>query len=240
MPIERILPDGRTIQVLRSSKPKSLLYDITHDNPGPMEQWNPHALLPVVCALAMANEPVGTTRGMDEFIPKNVSVVSERRPYRILPDVDVPDLAEIKGPVGTNVEIVFNGEYTKVAVAGSFNNWNGSMNLLEQVGPGTWKTTLHLFPGRYHYKFLVNDKDWVLGPYPTERDGVFANNVINIEDKSLGGLKVFEDIRAVRKTMNELHAILGKHRTTLSTYNMVFNLSMVTLLGRRDCGQTSA
>ena len=217
---ERTLHDGRKLHMLWSSKPKSLLYDITHDNPGAMENWNPQAILPLACALAMAHEPIATTHGVDEFYPKNLSVVGERRLYSMLPDPDVPGYEESKEYKGTNVDIHFNGEANKVAVVGTFNNWNTEANPLEKTGPATWKTTMTLNPGKHHFKFFVNGKDWAIGPGQTEKDGGFLNNVIVIEDKG-HGMKVYEDLRGVRKVVNEVHALLGRHVTALATYNIV-------------------
>lgn len=49
----------------------------------------------------------------------------------------------------------------KVEVAGEFSNWK-IMPMTKGDG-GTWSTTLHLKPGYYGYKFVVNG-EWVLDP----------------------------------------------------------------------------
>lgn len=50
---------------------------------------------------------------------------------------------------------------TKVEVAGEFSNWKAMP--LANDGAGNWSTTLHLKPGYYGYKFVVNG-EWVLDP----------------------------------------------------------------------------
>eukprot|EP01022_Parablepharisma_sp_SALTPOND_P008156 TRINITY_DN135298_c0_g1_i1.p1 TRINITY_DN135298_c0_g1~~TRINITY_DN135298_c0_g1_i1.p1 ORF type:complete len:1666 (-),score=190.28 TRINITY_DN135298_c0_g1_i1:86-5026(-) len=222
---EYYLPDGRKMHLLTASKPKALLYDITHDNPGPMEHWNPQAILPLVCSLSMVNGSIGTTRGVDEFFPKNLSVISEKRLYQILPDIEVPRVEESKEVFAEKaVEFTYVGDASKVALLGTFNNWKMDVHLLENTGHRNWKTSLPLKPGKYHYKFVVNGKDWVLGPGPMESDASgHTNNVVVVEDKgkpSGGNMLVYDDLRPVRKIMNEIHAILGQRKTTLTTYAM--------------------
>lgn len=220
---EIMLPDSRKLRVLHSSKPKSLLYDVTHDNPSAVDAWNPQAILPAICALSMAHEPIGTTHGVDEFYPKNLSVVSERRPYKILQESDMPDLEKEEGKEmqGKEVELTFIGDATKVSVVGSFNSWKNDSNMMDQVDKRTWKTKMNLMPGKYHYKFWVNG-NWALGNGPTERDNLgLVNNVIVVEDRNIGSkFKVFDDLRGVRKILNNVHSKFGTHKTSLSTYNL--------------------
>lgn len=55
---------------------------------------------------------------------------------------------EINAPAGS-----------KVFIAGTFNNWNPTSHKMRKGAKGVYYTTLELSPGRYEYKFLVND-DW--------------------------------------------------------------------------------
>ncbi len=61
----------------------------------------------------------------------------------------------------------------KVAIAGSFNQWDTGRDLLS--GPdndGVWTVVLPLTEGRYEYLFLVDGTKWVLDPEaPFEDDG---------------------------------------------------------------------
>ena len=47
----------------------------------------------------------------------------------------------------------------KVHLAGSFNEWNLKACPLKKDREGHWKTTLTLTPGRYEYRYLV-DQSW--------------------------------------------------------------------------------
>lgn len=50
---------------------------------------------------------------------------------------------------------------TQVSVVGDFNNWSNRSHGLVRQGPdGDWELTVALKPGRYRYKFLVNNTEW--------------------------------------------------------------------------------
>jgi len=56
----------------------------------------------------------------------------------------------------------------KVAVAGSFNNWDAEANLLkDKAGTGAYAATLLLAPGMYEYKFVI-DGTWCVDPACSE------------------------------------------------------------------------
>jgi serine protease AprX len=49
-----------------------------------------------------------------------------------------------------------------ISLAGSFNHWAQDVLLLEPAKNGLWKIEIPMLPkGRYHYKFLIDDKMWV-------------------------------------------------------------------------------
>jgi 1,4-alpha-glucan branching enzyme len=54
-------------------------------------------------------------------------------------------------------------EAQEVYLAGDFNNWDASANLMKKDKEGIWKTTLSLKPGRYEYRFL-KDGNWENDP----------------------------------------------------------------------------
>lgn len=51
----------------------------------------------------------------------------------------------------------------KVAVVGSFNNWNKDADPMNKEN-STWKCTKTLEAGTYEYQFVVNDTEWVVDP----------------------------------------------------------------------------
>jgi 1,4-alpha-glucan branching enzyme len=59
-------------------------------------------------------------------------------------------------------------EAKSVAVAGSFCDWEASTYPLKQDANGTWKRIVTLAPGRYEYRFVVDDV-WMADPDCAER-----------------------------------------------------------------------
>lgn len=72
---------------------------------------------------------------------------------------------------------------SQVSLAGSFNHWDREALLLEPGQNGTWKIEIPMLPpGRYSYKFFVDDRSWiedVNNPY-REPDGFSGFNSILI------------------------------------------------------------
>jgi len=51
-------------------------------------------------------------------------------------------------------------EAKKVALCGDFNEWDQSKNMLKKRKAGHFSTTITLTPGKYRYRFLLDDKKW--------------------------------------------------------------------------------
>jgi hypothetical protein len=214
--------------MLRSLPSKALIYDMTHDNPSPVDQWNSRAVLPLVCALAMGNVAIGTTRGLDELIPKNMSVIDERRPYSVSDASGLPTLQDVKALETDEVELVCPAHAHKVVAVGTFNDWKGEEYKLAPAGPGMWKGSFRLPIGTHQYKFLVDGRDWLLGPGDKVRDkDGHLNNVLVVDYKRSTGvqagleMQVYENLYAVRRVSNELHSVLGTLPTTFNAQSDV-------------------
>ena len=71
-------------------------------------------------------------------------------------------------------------EASSVALVGSFNRWNITSDPL--AGPdanGIWSLVKALPPGRYEYRFIVNNREWVLDPRaPSVDDGLGERNSV--------------------------------------------------------------
>ncbi len=69
-----------------------------------------------------------------------------------------------------------------VAISGSFNRWDPDKDRL--TGPdwkGIWTILLPLSPGRYEYRFVINNSEWVLDPFmPSVDDGLGDKNSLVI------------------------------------------------------------
>ncbi|MBN1913958.1 MAG: glycogen-binding domain-containing protein [Candidatus Omnitrophica bacterium] len=48
----------------------------------------------------------------------------------------------------------------KVSLVGSFNNWSTRKNLAKKDTKGNWMSKVSLTPGRYEYKFFVDNSWW--------------------------------------------------------------------------------
>lgn len=72
-----------------------------------------------------------------------------------------------------------DAEAGSVAVVGSFNGWSPSKNPMTKNGD-VWELTLSLLPGKYSYRFLVDQKKQVLDPSATitEPDGYGGKNSV--------------------------------------------------------------
>lgn len=75
-----------------------------------------------------------------------------------------PDLLPQKTSRG--IRFTFEGSegIDSVAVAGTFNHWVGDAAPLTRVGASTWQATVPASPGRHHYKYVVNGRNWILDP----------------------------------------------------------------------------
>ncbi|MEW5693867.1 MAG: PorV/PorQ family protein [Candidatus Hydrogenedentota bacterium] len=51
--------------------------------------------------------------------------------------------------------------FKKVGVAGDFNNWDYTKNIMKLESDFKWRTKIKLEEGRYKYKFVVNDLYWI-------------------------------------------------------------------------------
>ncbi len=76
-----------------------------------------------------------------------------------------------------------------VYLAGTFNDWQvGRHPMQSNDGGKTWTLTLHLMPGVYQYKFVVNGNDWRTDPNAPQvvDDGMGnINSLLVVEAKSL-------------------------------------------------------
>ncbi len=56
----------------------------------------------------------------------------------------------------------------QVFVAGTFNDWDPLATKMERSTDGSWRTHVELAPGRYEYKFVVDDR-WCCEPVGDEQ-----------------------------------------------------------------------
>jgi len=68
----------------------------------------------------------------------------------------------------------------RVAIAGTFNQWDREATLLAPAGAtGVWTTTVALAPGQHQYAFVIDGERWVPDPAaPTVDDGFGRRNSV--------------------------------------------------------------
>jgi 1,4-alpha-glucan branching enzyme len=71
-------------------------------------------------------------------------------------------------------------EVSQVALVGDFNNWDKDVDPMVRLGDGTYQFIMALNPGVYHYKFVLEDVEWIPDPNCPERvhDGLGGDNSI--------------------------------------------------------------
>ena len=130
-----------------------------------------------------ASPSVGETPKSRLHKSKGKPVKLEGKPATSLPVKKSPGKVISLG--GSEVRAVrlalFEPDAKQVSVCGAFNGW--STAALTRQADGEWETTLHLAPGRYEYKFLV-DGQWA--PDPRARENVMnefgtLNSVVEVK-----------------------------------------------------------
>jgi glycosidase len=74
------------------------------------------------------------------------------------------DLLPQKSADGILFTFEGGAEVRSVAVAGTFNSWVGDAAPLTRIDASTWQATVSVHPGRHHYKYVVDGRDWILDP----------------------------------------------------------------------------
>jgi diguanylate cyclase (GGDEF)-like protein len=75
----------------------------------------------------------------------------------------------------------------KAALVGSFNNWDKEADAMIRQEDGSFQFIISLSPGIYHYKFVLNDTEWIPDPTCPDRvhDGSGGDNsVLRVVAKS--------------------------------------------------------
>ncbi len=73
-----------------------------------------------------------------------------------------------------------DSEANSVSVVGTFNGWSGANTNMRKNNLGKWEISLFLSPGRYAYRFLVNNSHEILDPATPEQepDGYGGHNSV--------------------------------------------------------------
>ena len=72
-------------------------------------------------------------------------------------------------PIKVTIRYKSHRELSKVALVGNFNNWDKDADPMEKQPDGSFQFIISLNPGVYHYKFVLNDVEWIPDPACPER-----------------------------------------------------------------------
>ncbi len=68
-----------------------------------------------------------------------------------------------------------------LAVAGDFNEWRSNIHYLRDTdGDSVWEARMHLKPGSYLYRYVLNGERWLRDPENKEYEGAYSNSVLNL------------------------------------------------------------
>mmetsp|Transcript_19591 Transcript_19591/g.35971 ORF Transcript_19591/g.35971 Transcript_19591/m.35971 type:complete len:1576 (-) Transcript_19591:43-4770(-) len=195
-----------------------VFYDCTHDNETPSQTRTAADALPTSAVIAFTNTASASTRGYDELLPQNLSVVDEYRLYKVTEQkVEVPTFRLLSaGDDGVSIAVHFDDggrPYSSVEFRGSWDDWKEGIHLA-LVSPGVFAGVL-VFPQSsarkaYSAKFVLNGRDWVCGSsLPQERDALgYINNVLTVEPSDFIPM-VHQDITQAKAVLNSLHKTMA-------------------------------
>jgi cyclomaltodextrinase len=94
-------------------------------------------------------------------------------------EIAIPVVVEDLPLIDFHYAPAFDG-VQRVALAGSFNGWSDSADLLTRSDDGVFRITKAIHPGTYSYKFVV-DGEWMADPANPETDGSgFGNSLLRV------------------------------------------------------------
>ena len=207
------------LERLKARAVPAIYYDCTHDNPTPSESRKPHDALPSAALVAMTNCTVASSRGYDEFIVKQVSVVNEHRIYARYPapGKGVETVSARDVPVLITFSHEISQKIGTVDVKGDWDNWE-SFYTLQRTSETNFEFTL-LLPSSHldreiTYKFVLDKKTWVHDwKQPSKRYGGNLNNYMQIR-RDPSPVKnhrtgIFPSLRPAREIFNKLHTLMS-------------------------------
>lgn len=172
---------------LISSNIPTVLYDFTHDNPTVPQLRCTEDVVGNLIAVQFKLGAIGSTRGYDQVVPRQLSVVEEKRKYlensHLVLNTPLHKLMDVTQGVKVYVEYI--GRAASVEVFGDWDRWKIGLSLKNY--DEVWRCCLE-FPYsqigiKYGFKFCVDKKNWICDQrqlfYKTW-DG-FINNLLKVE-----------------------------------------------------------
>jgi glycogen debranching enzyme len=227
---------------LLPSHPRSIIYDLTHDNPTYYEKYNNLGLnLTFLAVVSMSQASIGTTRGFDQLFPYQPSVVKENRLYDYrdpefysLVDNEDSLLPAMPSEKNEKVEKSGNGKLTtrehtfelnlknqqhpktlNVRLALSSRGWKPDI-ILPKIGDKVYSITLQLNIGEvYYYKYVLDNNIWI---HDNSKENIMdnsgnINNILDLREESKFMYNL-TDLKLVRREINNIRNSLDKYDET--------------------------
>ncbi len=120
----------------------------------------------VTTAMPLPHEPP-ERQGFGVVTPGRAVAAALRQGFGALAEAPLSPWFDEQG-----IHLVYYDRHARrVAVVGDFNDWDPEAHPMQNTGPWQWRLTLPaLPPGRYHYKFLIDDETWVDDPENVEKE----------------------------------------------------------------------
>lgn len=141
-------------------------------------------------------------------------------------------------PVGGNITFSvdmheYTGDFSTVSLSGSFNQWSGEDNPMEDPdGDDIWTTTVFFPPGNQEYKFTLDNlyfEEIFDGSEPctiTDPTGIFINRIINVNgDEVLGTVCYNECTPCATVGIDDVEAPIFEVSSTLVNQAVTIGLS---------------
>lgn len=216
-----------------------MFFDCTHDNKTPTEKRTATDALSTAAIVCASTCAIGSTRGFDELVPKQLNVVTENRLYQDYQHSSSQYSSSTVSSLPSNessdksVELCWPSSTSgTVAVRGDWDGWKEDVPCVKQAD-GTFKVELRVGQQlredtqEYQFKYIV-DGEWCYdNDQPCAKDSFGnINNVFSIHGSKPEAAKAWQPgeslpgLMEARRVLNELHsemAELGYSEISLET-----------------------
>ena len=215
-------PNKNNLKNLIPERPLTLLFDLSIDNMSYYHHYNNLCLnLSMMASISLLDCAIGSSRGFDQLFPFQPSSIKENRKY--LYDNSFEKLIEeikIKKLKDKEIKEVFfefhpknlNYPETKnVKLALSSHGWKPDI-LLKKINDNLFTVKLKLPCGRYHYRYLINDKIYTYdSSQPFEYD--LNKKIMNVLDLCSDNKIFTHDLKLLRRDINSIRNYLKNMKT---------------------------
>ena len=215
-------PNKNNLKNLIPERPLTLLFDLSIDNMSYYHYYNNLCLnASMMASISFLDCAIGSSRGFDQLFPFQPSSIKENRKY--LYDNSFEKLIEeikIKKLKDKEIKEVFfefhpknlNFPETKnVKLALSSHGWKPDI-LLKKINDNLFTVKLKLPCGRYHYRYLINDKIYTYdSSQPFEYD--LNKKIMNVLDLCSDNKIFTHDLKLLRRDINSIRNYLKNMKT---------------------------